>query len=886
MTRLTKLAIVIAAGALTAAGQLIITTKSPLPTAAFGQPYTAVTLATTGDPGPIQWSFVSGSIPTGFVVGFAAIGQPVTSGTFCYGFNTQSGPPLCTGPVQTFPAVYDFVLQAMSLSTGQTTTQQFRLAVVQALQIVPTPAPPNAQAGQPYSSQLLATGGTGQFTWSILSGTLPPGITLDPVTALLSGTAPGASGSYPFTVQVLDQVTQLTATQLFTINILGGLTIDTTALPDATVNKAYSFQLLAEEDGIANPALVWSFPVGSHLPTGFALSPSGVLTGFGQNTGTFSFAIQVTDPQQEIPPVASKIFSLNITLGTLGIKEASLPNANQNVPYRATLTPVGGIPPYTWTLAVPKPAGFSINASTGLLTGTPATAGTIPIPVNLTDSIGTVFSETFQLNVFAAVSITTVSLPNGAPSVGYGATLTATGGSIPYTWSVSAGSLPPGLNLNATTGQISGSPTTQGAFQFTVQVTEFGGGIATKVFTVTIGQGLALSITTTSLAGGTINQPYSQTLAAVGGTAPYTWSVSSGALPAGLQLGTATGVISGTPTSVGNFNFDVLVTDALQAVGRKSFIINIASGTNPVVITSGDFNGVVLSTFSQTLTASGGTSPYTWSISSGTLPSGLQLNSATGVISGTPSAFGASQLIFTATDANGQTGSKTITITVILPPSPIPSVSLGSTTQPSVSLSTNSPYPLEITGVLTLTFASSVGGTDNMVGFASSGRSLQFTVPVNTTQAVFPPGAAIITGTVAGTITLTASLSAGGQIITPGTPPLKTITIDPAVPVISSVVLTPVTGGLNVVVTGYSNTREVSSGSFTFTVSGANPVQVTVPLTTAYATWFGSTASSATGGQFKLTVPFSVTQGTVSAITKVSVTLTNSKGASLPASSP
>jgi hypothetical protein len=111
------------------------------------------------------------------------------------------------------------------------------------------------------------------------------------------------------------------------------------------------------------------------------------------------------------------------------------------------------------------------------------------------------------------------------------------------------------------------------------------------------------------------------------------------------------------------------------------------------------------------------------------------------------------------------------------------------------------------------------------------------------------------------------------------------VTIDPAVPVITSVTLQQVSGGLNVVVTGYSNTREVSSGGFTFTVSGSAISAIPVPLTSAYATWFNSTASNPTGGQFKLTVPFTVT-GSATAVTKVTVTLTNRQGVSGPGSTP
>ena len=282
----------------------------------------------------------------------------------------------------------------------------------------------------------------------------------------------------------------------------------------------------------------------------------------------------------------------------------------------------------------------------------------------------------------------------------------------------------------------------------------------------------------------------------------------------------------------------------------------------------------MLTAFSQTVTATGGTPPYTWS--SGALPTGLQLNSATGVITGTPGVAGTSQVAFTVTDLNGLTGTKTIAITISQSPPPTTTIGVGATTQPAVSLTTSAAYASEITGVITLTFVSSPGGTDGgEARFSDGSRSLQYIVHANQTQAIFPTVSsgtpAIVTGTVAGTITLTATMSAGGQDITPSPAPTKTIVIDSGVPVITSVALQQVTGGINVVVTGYSNTREISSGSFTFTVSSGNTLsqaQITVQLTSAFTAWFNNAASNATGGQFKLTVPFSVTQGSATAITE------------------
>jgi len=325
MRRLATLALVVAAASWIANGQQLTITNVALNVAVIGEPYQAVLMETAGDPGPIVWSFVpANSQPFGFVIGPGPAGQPATTGTFCYGSFNADGAPICTGNVSTPPNVYKVTIQAASLSTGKTASAQYTLPVVNPLQFQSTSLPP-AVANQPYVAQIQTSGGTGQFLWSLIAGALPPGIGLDVPTGLLSGTAPGVNATYAFTLQVLDQVTGFKASQAFTLDVVGGLVILTTTLPDATVNQPYTpIQLQAT----GSPILVWSVQAGWQLPPGLSLTPGGVLSGTGLNIGQYEFVIQVANPQ--IPGlVATQKFTMFVTLGPLSIKEPTLPTATR-----------------------------------------------------------------------------------------------------------------------------------------------------------------------------------------------------------------------------------------------------------------------------------------------------------------------------------------------------------------------------------------------------------------------------------------------------------------------------------------------------------------------------------------------------------------------------
>jgi hypothetical protein len=276
------------------------------------------------------------------------------------------------------------------------------------------------------------------------------------------------------------------------------------------------------------------------------------------------------------------------------------------------------------------------------------------------DSGSPAVTATKQLSITvnpAPVAIVTATLPNGTVQSSYSSTLQATGGTTPYTWSVTVGALPTGLTLNAATGQISGVPTTSGTSAFTVTVTDSATPTPqakSKQFSILVNP--VLSVSTASLPSGTVGTAYSQQLQSSGGTAPITWSVTLGPLPAGLTLNSGTGVISGTPTTAGTSNFTVQAADTSTpqqtATKALSIIVNVA----PLAITTTMLsNGTVGVAYNASLQSSGGTPPVTWVVTVGTLPTGLTLNSSTGAITGTPTTAATSNFTVQATDSGTPT---------------------------------------------------------------------------------------------------------------------------------------------------------------------------------------------------------------------------------------
>jgi hypothetical protein len=165
--------------------------------------------------------------------------------------------------------------------------------------------------------------------------------------------------------------------------------------------------------------------------------------------------------------------------------------------------------------------------------------------------------------------------------------------------------------------------------------------------------------------------------------------------------------------------------------------------------------------------------------------------------------------------------------------------------------------------------------------FSNGQRTATFTIAQGATNALFKPDPlGLQTGTVAGTITIVTRLFSNGVDVTPTPPPTRVLRIAPGPPVISSVSLVRSAQGLQIVVTGYATTRQVSSASVTFVpASGANlqTAQFSVPVESHFVSWYTSAASAPFGSQFTLTLPFN---GDASAVGSVQVSLTNSLGTS------
>ncbi len=398
-----------------------------------------------------------------------------------------------------------------------------------------------------YSTALNATGGTGAISWTLDSGALPAGLTLNP-NGTVTGT-PTAAGTASFVARATDTLNASVTVPLSIVIAPGTaapLVIVTTSLPGGSPGVPYDATLVAT--GGSGP-ITWSVTLGN-LPAGLTLSAAGQITGVPTTAGSPRFQVTARSGGARV----NRLFVIAVRTERLVIRTTSVPSARVGVPYQLTMNATGGQTPYRWRLAYGTlPAGLSLSTG-GLLSGTPSTAVPFgrPFGISVTDAAG----QTAQVNLNLLVSdirFTTTSLSDGMLQQSYFAMASVTGFIGQATMRIESGALPPGLTLGAMSGacgcaRIAGTPTAAGTFTFTISATDGGGFSAVRTFSIRILPG-SITILGPQFApvyGGT---PFSAQYGIYPRSTGVQWTLVSGSLPPGLTL-SPTGLVSGTAATI------------------------------------------------------------------------------------------------------------------------------------------------------------------------------------------------------------------------------------------------------------------------------------------------------------------------------------------------
>src|SRR6266404_4907870 len=397
------------------------------------------------------------------------------------------------------------------------------------LTIVSTSPLGTGTVGSVFSRQLIASGGTTPYTWSLVSGSLPDGIVLN--SAGLIGGTPTATGTFDFTVKVTDAQSS-TAQKALSITVI-------------TPATGYDAQFVSQNvSATLQPSQL------------FVVTIRWLNTGSTVWNGVGGFSVFSQNPAHNVDWGGDLVpwFGLPVS-----------PGDQMELVFQAFAPSRSGIYNFQWQL-FQEGVGFfgQMSANVSITVGDPNQAPPLSIggPSTLSAVKGILFTNT----------------------------LTATGGTPPYSWSVAAGALPGGLSLAAATGVISGTPNATGSFSFTVTATDADSHAASKPLSITVAAP-PLSVAAIPALETVMGLSFNYQLSVTGGTSPYAWSAVPGAIPPGLNLNATGGLISGTPTAGGLFTFSVTVRDSASVSATATVQIKVIDPATIPAIRKGKFKG-------------------------------------------------------------------------------------------------------------------------------------------------------------------------------------------------------------------------------------------------------------------------------------------------------
>jgi hypothetical protein len=618
----------------------------------------AIPLAITGTPGSnVQLNDSYAAKFTGTGGSGSGYVYALTAGSLPPGLTLNSATGLISGTATTIGTYSGIVIRVTDSAAHSASTAPFAIAVgaPPPLSIMGT-ATPSVNQGANYSSIWTAFDGSGVgYHFTSVGGLLPPGLSvsdINGVQGLLSGTATVAGTYSGLQIQVADSAGNTALSNVFSVTVVpvgppaSTLTISGVA-GSGDVGTSYSAQFTAG-GGAGAGSYVYGITAGA-LPPGLTLNPgTGVLSGLPTAGGTYS-GIVVTVTDGTGGSASTTLFQIVVTDSNPLTISWTLQTNWQVGDFVAVAPTVAGgdANNYVFTANGTVPPGLSLF-SNGTLFGNLSSAGTFgPFSITVSDGLrsATTANVTF---VVAAPGLFVSGFPSssGIEGQAYSAQFDATGGSgSGYIYSMN-GTLPSGLSIDPSLGLISGAPSVGSAGSYanlSVHVVDGAGATAdSAAFSIVVAAPTPpLSVAGTPPSTATEGVPYTASFSAAGGSGSgYVYSMV-GTLPSGLTLNPSSGTLSGTPAAgtAGTYsNLRVHAIDSASNVGDSgTFSITVAAA--PIVVSGNPAPaGAIGTAYNATFSASGGTGVgYVYSMV-GTLPAGVTLNAANGVLSGTPAA--------------------------------------------------------------------------------------------------------------------------------------------------------------------------------------------------------------------------------------------------------